>query len=135
MGGVKLSDLKELVAPGLAQLSDPLLVKDDGLATASINAYTRLNTTNSQPTLNQPADLDYYIVIDIVDAKAGVAIDVDQVALDVSGQPAKKTAAALRRQPGYDNVVVEMSPFWAIWRTYLPTSPDNITVKINNIDN
>lgn len=129
MGGVRESDVAALAAADLQREATGLTIVGNGLDTADYDARVRLGGEPSKPTVQQAADLDYYVIIDIVEAKAGIILDEDELLEQIAGREAKQAASSLRRLEGIEEVKVSLSPIWA---SDLPTRKGDILLKIDN---
>ena len=129
MGGVSMEDLDELIQPDLAKAGGDLTIVDNGLSTADYEVHVHLDGKQPEATVNQPADLDYYIIIDVTQAAASIILDDASILKQIAGSKAKQVAARLRRLEGVQNVEIEISPFWSV---YLPDDESAIILNIDN---
>ena len=131
LGGVKNEDLDKIVRPELKKKVNELTILDNGLQTAEYQAYIRLGSQQEKPTIQQPADLDYYVIISIDQAQAGIVLDEAEIVQQIKGVPAKQAGSDLRRLEGVRRVNIGLSPFWA---GNLPQDEASIILNIDNQD-
>ena len=129
LGGVDIEVVAQIVEPALREVAGDLMIVDNGLKTADYKTYIRIGSQDKKPTVAQPADLDYYTIIDVYQATAGIDLDHDKVAEEVLGVSVKQASARLRRLQGVKTVRVRATPFWL---TTLPDNKDDIIININD---
>ena len=129
LGGVEKETVAQIVEPALRDIAGDLMIVDNGLETADYRTYIRIGSQNKKPTVTQSADLDYYTIIDVHQATAGIDLDHDQVTEEILGVSVKQASARLRRLQGVKTVRVRATPFWL---TTLPNNKDDIIININD---
>lgn len=134
MGGIKESDLAELIKPDLQEKAAGLTILDNGLATADYEVFGRRagRADEAQPTIFRPADRNYYLILDITEAKAGIIFDEEAIIEDIAGREVKTVTSSLRNLKGVKNPRVQLSPGWAFWIDSLPESREDIVLKVDN---
>ena len=132
LGGVRAADVDQLVQPALTAAANGLSVINNGLETAEYSTHIRLGSDDQPtPTVQQAAAIDYYLVLDIYQAKAGVVLDEPQLIEQIQGLPASQAGSRLRNLDGVRTVDIRLSP---LWRNNLPSRQDAIDVKIDDQD-
>ncbi|MYB40222.1 hypothetical protein F4X86_03095 [Candidatus Saccharibacteria bacterium] len=134
LGGIRIEDAAKLVAPELAKGAGELTVTDNGLQTADYEAHVRLGSDRVEPTVQRPADLDYYVIIEVNEATAGVILDEEDILEQITSAKANQVAARLRGLDGVTSVKVDLSPAWAFWVDSLPSDREDIVIEIDNQD-
>ena len=134
MGGIKESDLAELIKPDLQEKAVGLTILDNGLATADYEVFGRRagRPDEAQPTIFRPADRNYYLILDITEAKAGIIFDEEAIIEDIAGREVKTVTSSLRNLRGVKNPRVQLSPGWAFWIDSLPANREDIVLKVDN---
>ena len=132
LGGIRIEDAAKLVAPELKQAAGELTVIDNGLQSASYEAHVRLGSERVEPTVQRPADLDYYAIIEVNEAAAGVILDEEDILEQITSAKANQVAARLRGLDGVTSVKVDLSPAWAFWVDSLPADREDIIIEIDN---
>ena len=132
LGGVKKEDVSKLIEIELQKAANELVILDSGLETANYDVRVRLGGEQPKPTVQQPADLNYYVTINIDQATAGIIFDKEEILDQIAGSKAKQVGSQLRSLKGVEEVQVEFSPFWAFWLTNLPEDKDKIMLNIDN---
>ena len=129
LGGIEKADVVKLVEADLKAAAGELTVVDDGLDSASYEVNITLNSERPKPTVQQAADLDYYVIIEIDQANATIVLDRQDILDEIAGEKVKQAAPRLRRLEGVTNVQVDLSPFWV---DSLPENKNDILLKIND---
>ncbi len=129
LGGIEKADVVKLIEADLKAAAGELTVVDDGLNSASYEVNITLNSERPKPTVQQAADLDYYVIIEIDHANATIVLDRQDILDEIAGEKVKQVAPRLRRLEGVTNVQVDLSPFWV---DSLPENKNDILLKIND---
>ena len=129
MGGVKLADVEALAVPELRKRAGDLSIIDNGLAEASYDVRIRPGGDDAEPTVQQPAPLAYYVIVETSQAVGGVVLDREEVLSEIAGNRANQVAARLRRLEGVRTVDVQLSP---PWRRNLPENQNDILLEIRS---
>ena len=130
LGGIEADDVETLIAPALKKVAGDLTVINSGLEDASYDARIRLGSPQIKATVQQAADLDYYVIIETSRALGGVVLDQDEILDEIIGTRANQAAARLRRLEGVKTVRVELSPRWR-FSFNLPEQKSSIKIKID----
>lgn len=130
MGGVSRQDLEAILYPSLKLQAKDLDIVDYGLNGNCCNNVKIRGSTQAEASLEAPADLDYYLGLEIISAKAGVNFDKDQIIRDIAGKRANVVAANLRHKEGVKSVTIKLSPSWVVWDNNLPSNPRDIELEI-----
>ncbi len=130
LGGIKKEDVAKLVEPDLKKAAGGLTVIDNGLTSAIYEAYVSPGGERPKPTVQRPADLNYYIIIEIDQASAGIILDREDILDEIVGKKVTDAAPRLRSLEGVTKVDVDLQPRWP-WIDTLPQNRDDILIKIN----
>ena len=134
MAGIKESDLAQLIAADLQKQARGLTILDNGLVTAEYEVYARLSDASEQyaASVQNPADRNYYLILTISQAKAGIILSEDEIIETIAGERVKTVSSRLREFAGIQRVEVQLDPSWAFWLDRLPQNKDDITLRIDN---
>ena len=133
LGGIRIEDAAKLVAPELKQAAGELTVIDNGLQSASYEAHVRLGSERVETDCPSARPiLDYYAIIEVNEAAAGVILDEEDILEQITSAKANQVAARLRGLDGVTSVKVDLSPAWAFWVDSLPADREDIIIEIDN---
>lgn len=133
LGGIKSEDVSKLIESDLKKAAGDLNIRDDGVETATYSTHIRLGSPQTEPTVRNPADLDYYVIIKIDQAIGGIALDEEAILDQVAGGSVKQAASKLRRMQGVESIEIDISPSWVVWaRNNLPQNKENIIFNIDD---
>ena len=135
MGAVKKSEVEALIKPELVRQAAGLDIKETGLQTAEFSAYRNPEFTGGgEPTATSPAKWQYYVLVNVREARAGKDLRPAQIIEEAVGMKSRTVGANLRRLQGVRDVQVQLSPWWAFWLTELPDDPNYIEVEIKTTE-